>query len=239
MKVKIIAENLSEQEALDLEKDTISNYLAEGYGIDIIGMRKSTNNKFLTNHTLGGDGSFGMVHTKEWCKQHSIDMRGNKNPAYGVNYWNFRTKEENDKLKQKMSENSKGENNPMYGISPKERMSEETYKTWYQKRIINSTGSNNPNYGNDTLHKKLEKNPELRSEYYSRPGTQNGRAREIFVYLPDNTFIKRFDYIGECSKWFKDYLGLSIKVNTIRCNIITSITKEKLYKGYKFSYVKL
>lgn len=239
MEVKIIAENLSEKEALDLERKTILNYLDNGYGIDITGKRKSAENKFLTNCTLGGDGSYGMIHTDEWCEQHSKDMSGNKNPAYGVNYWSLRSEEENDKLRKRLSNNSKGKNNPMYGISPKQRMDEETYKVWYQKRIINSIGSNNPNYGNDTLSKKLAENPELKIKYYSRPGVQNGRAREIYVYSSDNTFINRFDYILECAEWFREYLNLKTKPNTIRCNIITSITKNKLYRGYKFSYTEL
>lgn len=127
----------------------------------------------------------------------------------------------------------------MFGISPKERMDKDTYKSWLQKKIKNSQGKNNPNYHNDTLKKKLENNPDLKVQYYSRPAAQNGRAREIYVYSSDGDFIRRFDYIGECSIWLKEYLHIDTKPTTIRCAIITSITKNKLYKGYKFSYTKI
>lgn len=239
MKVNIIKDNLTEKEAFDLEKEIISNYISQGYGIDIIGMRNFDNEKSLTNCTLGGDGNNGAVHSEEWRRKHSEDMIGDKNPAYGVNYWNNRSDEENEQLRRKISERTKGKNNAMYGISPKDRMSKETYAIWLERKRLNSVGVKNPNYGNDTLRKKLEQNPELKIEYYSRAGTQNGRAREVYVYSSDNNLINHFDYIGECAKWLKELLNLKTKIDTIRCSIITSITKNKLYRGYKFSYEKI
>lgn len=239
IRVNIIQDNLSEEEAFKLEREIISKYLDDGYGIDIMGMDDATKKGFLTNQALGGRGSYGSVRTDEWKKQHSLDMTGENNPAYGVNYWEKRNIEENNKLKENISLHNKGEANPMFGISPKERMDEATYEAWLQKKIKNSQGKNNPNYHNDTLKKKLENNPDLKLQYYSRPAAQNGRAREIYVYGSDGEFIRRFDYIGECAIWLKKYLHINTKPTTIRCAIITSITKNKLYKGYKFSYTKI
>ena len=40
----------------------------------------------LVNHTDGGDGNHGMVHTEEWKKNHSIRMTGEKHPMYNVKH---------------------------------------------------------------------------------------------------------------------------------------------------------
>lgn len=56
IRVNIIQGNLSEEEAFNLERETILKYLDEGYGIDIIGMDDSTKIGFLTNQALGGRG---------------------------------------------------------------------------------------------------------------------------------------------------------------------------------------
>lgn len=239
MKVNIIKDSLTEEEALNLEKEVIARYLNDGYGIDIIGMRGSNENKILTNCTLGGEGGFGMKHSDNWREQHSKRMFGENNPAYGVNYWALRSNEENEQLRKNYSQRATGINNSMYGISPKERMNEKTYKHWREKQFINNSGERNPNYGNDTLYKKLLSNPELKIQYYSRPASQNGRARRIYVYSSNGEFLEYFDYIGACAEWLKEKLELKTKINTIRCNIITSITKNKLYRGYKFSYEKI
>ena len=86
-------------------------------------------------------------------------------------------------IKNTMPLNSSGKNNPMYGISPKERMDEDTYNQWLLKKKESSKGNKNPNYHNDTLRKKLLEYPELKKEYYSRPGGQNGRAQKILTSL--------------------------------------------------------
>lgn len=200
MKVNIVKDNLSEDEAYQLEKELIHHYVFDlGYGIDIIGYNNNPNEKgHLTNHTFGGDGSYGMVHTDEWRKQHSADMSG--------------------------------KNNPMYGISPKNRMSEKKYDEWLKKtvnRLKSQTGVNNPNYGNKTLHNKIKDNPQLRIKYYSRKGSQNGRAKKVFMYDINKNFLKQFDYIGECYKWIKESFSLSSKIDSIRGSITESIKNKK------------
>lgn len=89
MQAIIIKNGLSEEEAYIAERDLIRHYVFElGYGIDIDGYRGSDPEHRLSNHTFGGDGSFGMVHTESWKLQHSMDMQGEKNPMYGINVWN-------------------------------------------------------------------------------------------------------------------------------------------------------
>lgn len=241
MTVRIVKDNLTEKEAFKLEHDTICHYVYDlNYGIDIIGYNNKENeNGHLTNCSFGGEGSVGMVHTKEWCEQHSKQMTGSNNPMFGKNALDYMTEEARQKLKQTQSINSSGKNNPMYGISPKERMDEETYKHWYQKRVENSTGEKNPNFGNDTLHKKLLENPELKMEYYSRPGGQNGRATAIRLYDTKNDITKDFECTSYCAEWIKEQRQ-DIKSKTI--SMITSIKNatlgNKLYKNqYMFEYI--
>lgn len=98
---RIIRDGLTEQEAYDLEREVISNYVFNlGYGIDIIGYNNVKNeNGHLTNHTFGGDGSFGLVHSDKWRKHHSERMMGENNPAYNVNYWETFSEEKANDIK--------------------------------------------------------------------------------------------------------------------------------------------
>ena len=244
MKVNIVRDNLSEDDAYRLERELIHHYVFDlGYGIDIIGYNNNINeNGHLTNHTFGGDGSYGMVHSEEWRKQHSVDMTGENNPMYGVNIWDTYPNDKKNEIRSRLSELNSKENNNMYGISPKERMDDETYKKWRNKlvdRLKSQTGINNPNYGNKTLHNKLKNNPELRKQYYSRKGSQNGRSKEVFVYDSNKNFIKHFDYIGECCEWIKNTLSLSSNIDTIRGGITDSIKNQKTYRKMYFSFTEL
>lgn len=240
-KTIIVKSNLSEQEALNLEKERIHYYVFElKYGIDIEGYRKSSCGHFLTNQTFGGYGALGTRHTEEWKAEHSRKMSGKGNPMYGINMFANLPTEKQDELRRLWSERYAGEHNPMYGIPPRERMSPEKYTVWLKKlKGRDYFGSNNPNFGNKTLHNKVKDNPELRLQYYSRPKERNGRAREIYVYDCDGNLINHFDYIGACSEWFKDFLKLQTNPNSIRQSIITSITNNKTYYNYKFCYTQI
>lgn len=114
MKVRIVEENLTEKEAYDREKTLIRYYVFTlGYGIDIHGFNnKKDEPGRLTNRTFGGDGSYGMVHSEEWRKQHSLDMMGENNPMYGANLWNTYSDEKAQLVKEKIGLTSKGKNNP-------------------------------------------------------------------------------------------------------------------------------
>lgn len=98
LKVKIVREGLSEEEAYQEEYNTIKELLDDGYGIDIVGLEGNNPNKFLTNQTFGSRGSIGI-----------------SNPMYGVSpeermdedkYQQWLTK-----LKTRMT-SQVGENNP-------------------------------------------------------------------------------------------------------------------------------
>ena len=240
-KTIIVKSGLSEKEALELEKEIIRHYVFDlKYGIDVDGYRESESSLFLTNQTFGGDGTSGVRHTDEWKIQHSKKMSGCGNSMFGVNVFEKLPTEKQNKIREFASKRNSGENNPMFGISPRERMTPEKYAIWLEKqKSRNRCGKNNPNFGNKTLHNKIKDNPKLRLQYYSRPKEQNGRAREIYVYNKNNVFVGNFSYIGACAEWFKDFLKLKASVTSIRQSIITSITNNKLYHGYRFSYFKI
>lgn len=242
MRVEIIANNLTEDEAYKLERETIKRYVFEdGYGIDIEGYRKDDGSPCLTNSTFGGDGSYGMVHSREWCEQHSNDMKGDKNPMYGINNYERYSIEEAKAIKDKLSKAFSGSKNPMYGVSPRERMSEDKFNEWHDKIVSRGkslTGANNPNYGNDTLHNKVKDNPELRIQYYSRKGSQNGRSRKVELYDDNNCFLGYFEYLGKCAEYIIDKLNLRSNVNTVRSQIIKCLKTGKTYRGFSFKEVK-
>lgn len=241
MKVEFVADGLTEDEAYELERETIKKYVFEyGYGIDIEGYRKDNTFPCLTNSTFGGDGSYGMVHSKEWCEQHSNDMMGNKNPMYGINNYEHYTDEKAREIKNKLSEAFSGSKNPMYGVSPRQRMSEDKFIEWRDKIVTRGkslTGINNPNYGNNTLHNKVKDNPELRIKYYSRKGSQNGRCRKVELYDKDNCFLGYFDYLGKCAEYIINELGLKTGVNTVRSQIIKCLKTGKTYRGFSFKEI--
>ena len=140
----------------------------------------------------------------------------------------------------RLSKAFSGEKNPMSGVSPKDRMTEEQYLIWRENQSKSKIGSKNPNYNNDTLKKKLEKNPELKVKYYSRPASQNGRAKKLYIYnVEDNTY-KEFSYIGEGCEWLINTHKLTCKIDSLRERIRIYLKNNKLFLGkYKFSYEKI
>lgn len=70
----IIKDKLTEKEAFKLEEKMIDFYVYElGYGIDVIGLRGSIEEGFpyLTNFTLGGEGSSGAINSEETKRKKS------------------------------------------------------------------------------------------------------------------------------------------------------------------------
>lgn len=88
--VYIIKDNLSEEEAFFLEKETIEDYVyCEGYDIECISC-KNQYKSFgkLVNKTFGGEGSSGMKHTDEAKRKmkenHANFLGGNSKRAKSV-----------------------------------------------------------------------------------------------------------------------------------------------------------
>lgn len=148
-----------------------------------------------------------MVHSDEWCKQHSKDMLGENNPMFGVDVWETYDDMKIKEVKDKISLSSTGENNPMFGVSPKERMSEGKYKEWYKstsERLKNQTGSNNPN------------------------------AKDVSLYDINGNFIEKFNSLTDCAYYLIENYGFNSLLDNIRSCIGQAIRKNKPYKNYIF-----
>ena len=76
--VLIIKDNLTEEEAFELERDTIEDYVFNlGYGIDIKGYDDYDHKlPHLTNCTWGGEGVSGLHHTEETKQKMSESLKG-------------------------------------------------------------------------------------------------------------------------------------------------------------------
>jgi hypothetical protein len=94
-------------------------------------------------------------------------------------------------------------------------------------------GEENSNYGNKKLSEFYSQNPEIALEKQSRKGTKNGMAKVIRLYK-DGTFIKEFDYIGECCKYLHEFHEFSKDAEVVRCGIRRSMKHNKPYKGFTF-----
>lgn len=90
--VEILKDNLTEDEALQLEVDTIYDLVFnEGYSIDIKGISKNANGCHLVNMTWGGEGTSGLSLKQS---QETIERRVEKNTG----------KKRNEMQKQHLSE---------------------------------------------------------------------------------------------------------------------------------------
>ena len=78
--VLIIKDNLTEEEAFELERDIIEDYVFNlGYGIDIKGYDDYDHKlPHLTNCTWGGEGTSGMHHSEETKQRMSEKLKGRK-----------------------------------------------------------------------------------------------------------------------------------------------------------------
>ena len=132
--VIIIEDNLTEDEAYWLERDTIEDYVFNlGYGINIEGHNDYDHElPHLTNMNWGGRGvTSGIHHSEEAKMKMSESKKGKNNSMYG--------KHHSEETKKNMSESKKGKNHPFYG----KHHSDETKKNMSESK----KGKNNPMYG--------------------------------------------------------------------------------------------
>lgn len=169
----------------------------------------------LVNLTDGGDG---------------VTLVGKANPMYGRPWWDENTPQEKiDKWKKNVAKF--GKDNGNYG----RKYTEEQIQKMRDAKKGMFIGKDNPNYGNDTLKKKYAANPELAKELLSRPGSQNGRAKKLYIYGLNGNIVKEFGYQTAGAEWLIENNYSKHTVRTILNNINKSIKNDKEYLGFKFS----
>ena len=206
--VVIIADNLTEEEAYWVERDTIEDYVFNlGYGIDIKGHNDYNHElPHLTNMDWGGIGGKSGVKHSEESKQKIGEARKGKNP-----YAN-KTPEEMEEARQKMSESHKGikmseEAKRKSSESHKgKKASEETRRKMSESR----KGKNNPMYGKKQSEETRRKNSEShkgkkaseetrRKNSESHKGKKSPNRRSVTCTTTGETF----DCIKDASDWYK------------------------------------
>ena len=149
--VAIIADNLTEEEAFWVERDTIEDYVFNlGYGIDIKGHNDYDHSlPHLTNMDWGGiGGKSGVKQSEETKQKMSEKMKGENNPMFGKNAFENKTKEEMEITRKKMSESHKGKR---HSEESKQKMSESSkgknkgrkHSKEHNKKISNSMKGKN------------------------------------------------------------------------------------------------
>ena len=153
VRIKIIAHNLYEHEALLLEKKLIALY-----------GRKDLNSGILRNMTDGGDGVTGYW-TDDRKAEFSSSRRGDKNPMYGKvgtgrsgekNHNYGKLGKDNPLFGRQRPEHSAlmtGELNPMKRLEMREMMSERM------------TGKNNPSFGKPESATRINDKPPKTCEH--------------------------------------------------------------------------
>ena len=123
----ILASNMNEDDAYELEKELIHKY-------------KSNNPKYGYNKSVGGKINSGMVRSNVYRDKMSKSLSGKRHPMYG--------KHHSEESKRKMSISSSGKNHPMYGkhlnddtkkklseAHKKENLSDETLRKMREARL--------------------------------------------------------------------------------------------------------
>lgn len=206
--VRIVCDNLTKENALELEKQLIAQYKAMGQA--------------QVNLTDGGEdapvlsgsanGMYGKTHTaevRERLRLINSDGRhkGENNEQYGISPSQRMDDETYQQWKKKHEISLKGERNPQFGVSPKERMDEETYATWAEKQRARKLKAGNPN------------------------------SKKIAMYDQNKNLVAYFDYIGACIEFLiENNITRSKRDDAIRTGIWKSIKKSVLYYGYYFYY---
>jgi hypothetical protein len=176
--IVIIKDNLTEQEAKDLEIKLIAKH-----------GRRSLGEGYLLNQTEGGEGISGYKHTEESKRKQSEAATGKKHTEEAkrkiseANSGRTRTEE----TRRLLSESKKGENNPNFG----KELSEET------KRLLSvaNKGENNPNFGKEHTEEAKRKISEANS---GRKHTEE--TRRLLSELNKNKPLVSCIYCGKVGK---------------------------------------
>ena len=223
--VVIIADNLTEEEAYWLERDTIEDYVFNlGYGIDIEGHNDYNHVlPHLTNMDWGGIGGKGGVKLSEETKEKMSEAKKGQIP------WNKGKKgmyNHSEETKQRMSESHKRENLSEETIQRMSEAKKGTHLSEEHKQNLSKShkgiqaGKNHPMYGKH--HSEEAKRKMSENSKGKMVGSENPMAKKVICI----TTGKIFDCIKEASKYYK-------------CNNISKCCKGKSKSAGELNGIRL
>lgn len=192
--VIIINDNLSEEEAHNLEKETIYNYVfIEGYGINIKGIGYERGYPYLINKTWGGEG-FGGINPYDYADEER-KIRWKENIRKGV----IKCHNKERSIRMKIAQNRK-EVKLKKSLSQKKVM--ESKREFYSNLAKSRTGEKSANkrkvnvYDKDmNLIKKFNLIKDCLDFYNISASFIWKRDKNRTPYNPPNNFKKKHSHI--------------------------------------------
>ena len=235
---EILYENLTEDEAFELERDTIEQLVfEEGYSIDVPNY-ECDKNKYahLVNLTWGGDGTNGYSVKQS---PSTIANRVAKNTG----------KKRSDKQKENILKGLKAywEENPNHfndiAMKRKENSdkwhSDETIEKIRQKAIGRERSSESVikmlNTINNKSSEEKEKINKMRSDSVKNTKRKKSSLR-LKILNKNKEIVKEFTTVMECAEWLVE-VSVCRTVNGARDTINTKCNKDVLYKN-KYYIIK-
>ena len=208
---KILFRHLTEQEAIEKEKELILKYHTCIYD----------NPKLGYNMTFGGDGTTGYKHSAETIVKMSEKRKGNGNGFYGKRH----SKESKNKMSQHRKNKGVGKSNNFYGCHHSNKT-----KQLLSELATKRTGELNPNYGN---HKLAGENHPLYGKHLSEE-----TKRKISQSRKGHISFSKSVYCHEKDKLYNSIKEAASELNVDASSIGKCCKgKQKSAKGYHFSFV--
>ena len=232
---EILYDNLTEEEAFELEIKTIEDLVFnEGYSIEIPNYKCLKNKEsHLVNLTWGGDGTTGysVKQSAETIMHRVAKNTGKKRSQL--------QKENLGIARKNYIDNNPDELERLRNLRKGTKLSDETKNKLRNSKIGKARSIDSINKSIETYNNKTDEEKALinkkRSETTKTTKKLKSKFR-IYIYNRKNILIKSFYTIKDCSEW----LTIELNINswrTVKSNLNSYINRNKLYKD-KFYIVK-
>ena len=232
---EILYDNLSEEEAFELEIKTIEDLVFnEGYSIDIPNYKCLKNKESnLVNLTWGGDGTTGysIKQSAETIMNRVAKNTGKKRTQL--------QKENLSNARKNYINNNKAELERIRNLRKGAKLSNETKSKLRDLKLGTTRNIDSINKAIETYNNKTDEEKALinkkRSESVKKSKQLKSKFR-IYIYNRKNILIKNFYTIKECCEWLTVELNMN-SWRTVKSNLNSYINRNKLYKD-KYYIVK-
>ena len=178
---QIVARDLTESEAIEMEVSLISKY-------------NTTDLNYGYNLTSGGE--VGKVYSKdarEKMSQNHADVSGENNPRYGVQV----SQETRDKISQSLIGKLSGDKHPLYGKCHTEEAKKKMSKAMKKRMSIKE---NVPFYGKKHTEESKQKMREHHRDVRGNKNPNYGKGRNVVQLTIDGNCIAQYNTASEASR---------------------------------------